>query len=380
MVEIRHRERHFSIAAGFATWHDDGLSPAGSSFSIDQYCDDVVGNFKHANYFKSTSKSTKFWTLNGLGDPNGWSYSGFVQYGTPAAPFAPSGPEPDLDALVARGLALCNPNRPNLDLPVFIKELADFPKMIKTLAKLGSKKFGRRPIRDIAEQHLNNEFGVKLFLADLRRMLNFVDLTEKKFQQLKTMRDNGSYGTTRHHSVWGDKSDGGDFTAYASSLYGEGNQLLVKYSCRRHKWLSTRWVPTGDFTSLTDEQLRNRANRIVYGTDISFATIWEGMPWSWLIDWFSNTGDLVQQWRNTVPLFPVDTCAMQTMSVGIDSCNVFSGPGKDTLVATGNPDLWVEKLRIPINAGAIGLDAGVPLLGGRQLSILAAVVVTRWSH
>jgi len=40
-------------------------------------------------------------------------------------------------------------------------------------------------------------------------------------------------------------------------------------------------------------QWDRRARRALFGLDITPSLLWEVMPWSWLIDWFSNVGDVI---------------------------------------------------------------------------------------
>lgn len=377
----RHRERGYAVVAGNATWADGLLGPATSSFTVSETCDDTHGFRDQVNYFLLRRSTTKFWTLNGVSHPDGWTYHNYVMYGNPAAHQSPSTYEPTLNELVTRGIHLTSPNKSHVDLPVFIAELRDIPKTYKFLSEMAAELHGRKTVGRILQNagnaHLTHQFGLEPFVRDMWRIMTFVNVTEARFRDIKAIQSSPR-GKGRMRVVWRDKRSMGTFTQYASPLYSENNILEVSWFTSREKRFACRWTASPETFSWSDDELRFRANRIVFGFDTSMSNLWQAMPWTWLADWFGNTGDYLTKNRNTFPCQPDRMCAMQRMVTGIDSTRVISGSGLHTLKAKPNQELRVELLRIPISEPPPPESHfGASFLSPRQLSILGALTVSR---
>lgn len=105
------------------------------------------------------------------------------------------------------------------------------------------------------------------------------------------------------------------------------------------------------------------------------ATAWELFPWSFMIDWFSNVGDLITAANNTVPVEASSVNCMQHRMTSVswsraDYENDFSG---------GTALFTRETKRRDVSFGP-GLTLSLPLLSGGQLSILGALSASRASR
>nr|UJQ85050.1 MAG: putative maturation protein [Leviviridae sp.] len=272
---------------------------------------------------------------------------------------------PSSSLVMTKVLSLTNPSRPVVDLPVFFKELKELPDLVrlagKTLLKRG------------AGAYLTYEFGWKPLIGDLRKLVNFSDHFSKRERVIRSIFEGG--GVKR-------RVDFSDHTVTSQRLlfeYSLGTSInAMEYTVsRRRIWGTTRWVP--DSTRMpprTDSEYRSLARRAVLGLDITPATLWEAMPWSWLADWFGSMGDYLGAHRNTVPaghqngnvMTQTDTYKTIVREPGLD---VHS----NTVKGGDMQRHRVSKLRVVQNNPTIA--AFLPFLDKRQVSILGALSVLR---
>ena len=93
----------------------------------------------------------------------------------------------------------------------------------------------------------------------------------------------------------------------------------------------------------TDDARMRLAMRAAFGGTIDGSTLWEIMPWSWLIDWNTNMSEFLASERNVIGASPVKNCLMKTTQIissyhlgattnplpdGFHDLSVVSSPGK----------------------------------------------------
>jgi hypothetical protein len=103
---------------------------------------------------------------------------------------------------------------------------------------------------------------------------------------------------------------------------------------------------------------------------VDFSTAWNAMPWSWLVDWSSNIGDILIARRNIVGASPGPVQLMtQTTTTGelIPTSYV-------NYVSKGH---WKEVSKTRRTVVNVPVDVQLPILNVRQLSILGSIGVTR---
>lgn len=236
-------------------------------------------------------------------------------------------PEPAAKSISGYGAIGWNrtlPVRPVASLGQAIGELKDFPGMIKQTAEF-FKRLGRTPLskgktlgdfkRDIANgpsnlgsDYLNLQFGWVPFVSDLLSIINARQNLDRKLSQLR--RDNGK-GVRRSANLgsggYNSGSVGGStfssvIPTVESQLYALGNTPLnAGHSTQSYQyniWYSakyTYWLPDGmldprretAFLGLTGLERR------LLGLELNASVIYNLMPWTWMLDWFSNAGSVV---------------------------------------------------------------------------------------
>ncbi len=259
-----------------------------------------------------------------------------------------------------------NPSRPEVDLPIFIAELKDIPQLIKTGGDklLRKKQFLRRG----AQANLEYQFGWKPFIDDLFTLFTFQDEVDNRVKELQALgssglrrtRDIGNYSATQEKTV-----------AYQSlfAFFGGPVQRVTTEAVKGH----VKWYPSDNGWPNTPAAMRSLARRAALGWTLDASTAWELIPWSWLIDWCSNTGDYLQTFRNIVPAWhtPVEVMRHKVSMLTSPECR------NDWGVMTPINSYYETKYR---RTAIPSLTAQLPFLNKRQLSILGSIGVLRSSR
>lgn len=215
--------------------------------------------------------------------------------------------------------------RPHLEkagLAVALAEARDVPRMLKTTANGfhglwqsigGSSSAPVMQPKWAADQFLNQQFGWVPFLKDLRQ---FDDV----FQNFLKYRDE----VTRRNGTWERRvrtfahteteiklrSDDQprvepwsfDYEIFCTPRVISGSNVYGQSSIRER--ISSREWATGWFKYYRPEFDRSlpdyesswnniQQQMILYGARINPSNVWKATPWTWLIDWASNVGDVI---------------------------------------------------------------------------------------
>jgi hypothetical protein len=282
----------------------------------------------------------------------------FQNFRTPAHEAAWTGRPTDA-MLATKLLAMTNPSRPVVDLPVFFGELGDLPNLVQ--------KMGKGLLRKIAKGNIRYQFGIRPLVNDLTSMLNFADHTAKRFKELQTLQERG---LSRTRVLWHNTAQGSSRITTNSSptwLFIRHQRTSVTEQITRGH---VKWFPaSGNFPKSSDELLA-LARRAVLGLTVDGATAWELIPFSWLADYFSNIGTSLMAKRNMVN-------ASHTTPLLMDSTrtNSLFVPVSGTHGAVPSvSDVLETKNRRTV---AASLSAHLPVLSAQQLSILGSLVILR---
>jgi len=294
-----------------------------------------------ATYFKSGSNER-------IDTYSGWAPSNTSHYVN--AGFVP--PAIDWTYWRTKALANLNPNRPVVDLPVSIAELKDIPKMLKNLGdllRLGKSGMAKDVVKTMAEGHLNWQFGWAPLINDLSQLLGFTDMVNDRLDYLKKL-DGGTDVARRlgrlpevsqtNRILWGNDGHGKLFYEFyqTSHALDEG-------------WYKAR-VALNTPLPPTDREQRELARNAALGLNVSPSTAWNLIPWSWLIDWFANTGDLLSLTQNAIPYrvwnlnVMVKTTCRSTVVPTYLAPGLSSSGGKGYYIVkrrdvTANPKPWI---------------------------------------
>lgn len=279
-------------------------------------------------------------------------------------------PFPVDEAAASAAAARSNPSRPSVDLPVFAIELKDLPGTLKGLGELLYKpkdphEYGEI-VAQIAESNVNFHFDYAPLVGDVTKMLQFHDLVEKRIKRLHRLRDRGLRSTI---SLGQDTftDSGGAFSLGFYPLDTSPWKATTTADCK--VWC--RWEPTDDsLITMSSSEMRDLAWRAVTGMNISFATAWELLPWSWLIDWFSSIGDYLNAHRNTVPSYLADCLVMYHSIHTFETEDVQTTGYLNNISCSGIYARSETKRRKRVFPT---ITASMPFLDSRQASILGSI-------
>lgn len=256
-------------------------------------------------------------------------------------------------------LASVNPNKGQIGLPEFIREFKEMPRLLQLA--------GNTILKKGAGAYLTYQFGWKPLISDAKKMMDFTGRVDRKVRELHELYNRGGI----HRMRVTNRDTGIDTTNYtAGGISVSSITLKTSRVTTRRRWATTRFVPT-TLPPRDESDYRRRAMQIVLGMDLSPSTAWQLMPWSWLIDWFSNVGDYLVQFNNTCPVKATPPCVMthtQTIEIHTRTDNITSCKGGELTLERNT------KLRA---IAAPTLSASVPFLTNRQLSILGALSIVK---
>jgi len=312
--------------------------------------------------------------------------------GSKANPFTPEGNHTwgDVSSRGATAWKKFRPGKPTADAGVFLGEIREVPRMLQTTARgfrdLWVSKFGRLPrsleTKRLADHWLNTQFGWRPFLSDLRNFYKTYRDTDKSIAQIR--RDNGQW-IRRGGSVFSDEDKSyvtGSSTSHCSypSLVDphytdpskKGSYSVVKTTTQR-VWFEASfryWIPNIDSV-----QWEKKAIAQLYGLNPNPALLWELTPWSWLVDWCSNVGDV---FTNLDTGLAQNLAAKYAYVMGDTTCrfDVTSKPNWIGHTPTHVWSFWLNR-KTRQQANPFGFSLTWDMLSTRQWSILGALGITR---
>lgn len=262
-------------------------------------------------------------------------------------------------ALAAKILADTNPSRPVVDLPIAVYELREIPSLLK--------REGRGWLQILAASNLKFHFGLMPLVNDLTNLLNFSDEVNKRHKELNALASSGLRCKRR---LWSGSTTGTTYRYISSSQPSTGNAPVDKTTSSR-AWGFVEWFPDNN-SKLMKGDRRALARQAVLGLTIDFSTAWNAIPWSWLVDWCSNVGDILIANRNTVGAHHGPVRIMET-SVTHGSWTQLGDSAEEFGLLPAKFKVTTKTRRTVTPS----LSAYLPILNARQLSILGSIGVTR---
>lgn len=264
-----------------------------------------------------------------------------------------------LGEFAAEAIKRTNPSRPYVDIPVSAFELGEVMDLIRNTGNTLIKKAGRN--------NLKVQFGLLPLIGDLDKITKLDDQLIRRirvFEKLKTKRGYRRTVDLGHYS-------GTAMVVKTMQSVGGTFAHTFRQTCTRQFRGHVRWMPDADFRSLDKAGLVRLAIGTIIGQHTSASTMWEALPWSWLIDWGSSFGNYLAAKRNTIGASPDDVTIMtETHSVYETPYSFAYNP---THLMASKVERW-EKKRERATAS---FSAHMPFLTANQLGILASLSVTR---
>jgi len=278
----------------------------------------------------------------------------------------------DMDALATSAYANINPNRASVDIPLFLFELRELPGMIKDLGDYLLKNSIKKKLspRELAKQNLAFQFGWKPLLSDLQKLLKLHDSIQDRmrfFDKLNEGAQTVARNVRNDSSVEMSVFDGLHFAYFDK-----------KYEYKDKVWYTAKLsadVPI-------DKPSRDMAAfRATTGFSQPTSTIWNAIPWTWLIDWFSNIGDVLSANSGLISFDVGQMCVMRMRSATATYSFAGIKPGYESIGYSVNAPrqrVVLKERRIYTAPPFIQLD--LSLLNDKQKGILGSLVLARGSR
>jgi hypothetical protein len=179
----------------------------------------------------------------------------------------------------------------------------------------GSQTWESRTLKakNAGDEFLNVEFGWLPLVSDVKSFAKAVKSANSVLEQYerdagKVVRRRYNFPEFREKVVipYGYEDAVGFFLPYHSLAETDntprGGATRTRETVRR-QWYAGAFsyaLPSGYDSRQVMDKLLLKANK-VYGLDLTPEVLWEATPWSWAVDWFTNTGDVISNitaWAN----------------------------------------------------------------------------------
>jgi len=301
------------------------------------------------------------WEYNKYGrqDPND------INFGWPVRPTSLTSDMPSDGALALTLLKRTNPSRPDIGLDVFIGELRELPSLLT--------KFKGSTLKKIASGNLRYQFGIAPLVSDLRAMLDIPSIVSKRYRELQALQEKG---LRRKRRLYQNALSGTPGTIDAV-VVGPANKASFRYNTTHtlECWGFVKWFPSPELRYAPSDKLLALAARSSLGLTIDASTAWNLIPWTWLADWFGNFGDYLEYSRNLVPVTHSTPLIMKRIVTEMTYTSISNTSGLS--VPSHTKRKWESLSRVSASAS---LEAQMPLLSLRQLSILGSLAITKYGR
>jgi len=222
----------------------------------------------------------------------------------PIWPTAQDSTQSNLNALGASAVSRCRPTAPEEDLSTALGEIFrdGLPSVV------GSRTWQSRTIRarNAGDEFLNIEFGWLPLVSDVERFGKTVTDSDRIVQQYN--RDRGRlvrrsyfYPATRDQSTvvlsTSTLPDGGATMSTSAvpdlSVGGVWSKTTTTTISRWFKGAFSYGVPLRSTNVGSSASAAEIADRLYNASPLSPDVLYNLTPWSWALDWFTNTGDVL---------------------------------------------------------------------------------------
>jgi len=357
------------------------ISQANDTATIELHqCTDVTGSpdVDHALTIKHLDCSN--WSpFRGIQSSGTFAGSGYYSDYYAGVPLYCQGHLPlDFSSTAAdltKAIARTNPSRPGVTPLTLIQDLVEIPRQLKDVGKLLRNPRSLLSAREIANQNLAIRFGWLPLVQDVKDLFNLQSAIHNRVGELDRLYSH----TGLHRRIkLGTASAEKTSSQVTSSFTGVGGTSLFKQYSYGQRWATVRWKPTAvpKYNPSDADRIR-QARQLVSGMTLEglMNGLWEVIPWTWVIDWFTDVHSYAMTWSNTVPAIPYSACVMQDV---VTISNITTTPSTGSALTGGNGTIIYEtKERF---VGGASVNAFLPFIGQDRLSILGSLFIQRFKR
>lgn len=284
-------------------------------------------------------------------------------------------PVSDLVTAGTTAIARTVPTNPTFSAAATLGELREGLPAIPGMTALRK---GVNP-KSLSGEYLNLEFGIKPMLGDLQKFLDARKKADKVLDQL--YRDSGRLVRRKYSFPPDEQVKTEVFQRVYPWAPGVNAYIVSPGTLTRTTKTSTKYWFSGAYTYLFPRQegWHRKVAELekTYGVVPDISDLYQLTPWSWAVDWFSNTGDLVSNLNsfssdNLVLRYGYIMCR-KTIDVSEVYEGVFAGSSRTYTLRSSYR--YVSKQREKATPYGFGLKESA--LSLRQKAIISALGISR---
>jgi hypothetical protein len=290
--------------------------PAWRSRHFGDFVGDLGGEFSSKRQYVE-SGNPQYVAMTGVSPPEFDKSFTVNSYSGPFLPLTPAlcqfpayadSSDSDLIAWGTKAIAQASPVNPTSNVSTFLGEFLQegVPHTIGAALKGLSKINPKSVSKALAGEHLNIQFGWLPFVSDLRSMIASIRHAGSILDQLdrdsgKVVRRGWKFKPDLSNDITAVTGEQGPWTLTYSSLWYSSlldpkSKVYRESQISRSRWFKgafVYYVPPPSPNGLTTNAIARRLLQAekVLGIEPTPDAVWNLMPWSWLVDWFSNAGD-----------------------------------------------------------------------------------------
>jgi hypothetical protein len=258
-------------------------------------------------------------------------------------------------------------------VPTFVGELKDLPGLVKG--------YGDGLLKAVANGYLSWRWAIRPMINDLRKLFNFTKAVDDRVNMLMKLRD-GEKLIRKRVSLGTVNGSLSPANLTVESTPGGGCSAVFKAYHTSTAWGTTTWklLPDSVLPQLGYKQIERFAQRLTFGATSyeGLAATWELCPWSWLADWFGNTGKIIAACNNSVGCTWKDICYMRTSRTFTDILSYSGDPWVVAGLQNQKYNLQMVRKERYVCAPSVPFPfPQLPMLTSGQWSILAALAAQR---
>ena len=378
------RVRTFTIPGnikGFYTQKATGISTHFTSFGRWDQCQDVSDGDRTEDHPLDIIHSYHATSTTVAGDTGTYTVTNYPPTTFQSMYNPPISLTGEKTININSAIAKSHPGEPAVSIPNFLFELKDVPMMLKhafgrarmlnEAAKTDrwqeAKQYLNSP-KAKGEDWLNWHFGWKPLLSDLWSIYNISRAVRQRALMLEKW--NRGYISRRFRIPDQHETVVAPLDTFDTNFGLRGTSVIHKTSRR---WVVSRWRVQDRAYEAMSSNDNLRLYAAAMGLDIGLSQVWDAMPWSWLVDWFTGIGDVIHAKQNRMGIRFKSACSMihktqeRTLTLNKTTGLTASGP----LVSVKE-----SKQRLLVAPSLFNI-VGLNYLNPTQLGTLAALLVTK---
>jgi hypothetical protein len=281
---------------------------------------------------------------------------------------------PSEAALLAAGttaIARTEPTNPAFDLSVFLGELR-----AEGLPNLpGSSVMDRTKAANKAgSEYLNTEFG---WLPLVRGIRDFASVVNRSDEIVRSYQENANIVIKRSYEWPTEESSRYDARTFSSrpavNTFVEGGRYQRAF---KKQWFEADYIyhlPVGNSANDKFRRYGSYARKLL-GIDLSPEVLWNLAPWSWAVDWFSNTGDVM----HNISALGTDGLVMRHGYLMTHICKITEDHGRHQSASFPQYRTRTQEVKLRRAATPYGFGVTFSSLSAKQVAIISALGLSRW--